>query len=145
MRPPLATLFESEVFYGVDDITLRTIDNQTFLRQTACWTDERPAFQIFFIAGLFSLGLKGRWDGFFPWFWPRCFLPSVCPLAPISATVPRDIPNDRVSVYGAVSNMGRNCEYWPFHDAGSSPSPNLYGNVLTVFIRFSAANMTAAG
>jgi hypothetical protein len=54
MRPPLATLFESEVFYGVDDITLRTIDNQTFLRQTACWTDERPAFQIFFIAGLFS-------------------------------------------------------------------------------------------
>ncbi|CUX50055.1 hypothetical protein AGR7C_Lc140187 [Agrobacterium deltaense Zutra 3/1] len=57
MQPSFPTLLEFKMFYGVGHITLRTIYLgflEAFLEQTACRADERPALQVFFIAGLFA-------------------------------------------------------------------------------------------
>lgn len=45
------------MFYGIGHITLRTIYTgllQTFIEQTTGRANERPAFQVFLIAGLFA-------------------------------------------------------------------------------------------
>ena len=45
------------MFYGVGHITLRTIHTrffEAFVEQATGRTNERPSFQVFFIAGLFA-------------------------------------------------------------------------------------------
>jgi len=57
MQPPLAALFEFEMFDGVRHITLRAVDAgflETLVEETAGWSDEGSAFQVLLIAGLLT-------------------------------------------------------------------------------------------
>lgn len=57
MQTSFPTLLEFEMFYGVGHITLRTIHTrffEAFVERATGRTNERPSFQVFFIAGLFA-------------------------------------------------------------------------------------------